>query len=361
MTSDMIQTMWTSVLTWLQTNSDVVQTLFIAGGVIVAAISATIAVFSIRADHDRRRRQATLDFCHQLQEKEEQLQKEIEAVFSTEKINPNDSRYIENKGLQHAIRCLLNLYEDVSVGVNFNITDLEVFMRLEGKWFITWHKRLKQVVEKKREEAKRPTRYGDFEILANKLKLKYDKQPERYGIKHRLFLSQHNEIQRINKFSTFVLSDEKDVDNVFALYVTREKWFKDKGINQWVDYTAKHRFPKEYFLRQIREQQYFALKQEEEIIAGCVRLPFDEEMWGKTKNSVFIKHFVSDIDYKGAGAIFLQKLFKYSKKDGYKIIRLDCRDDNESLKTYYRKNGFIEVGKRPYDETVNACLMERKL
>ena len=353
------------------------QPAFIIAGVIITIISLVVAVFSCVADHRRRRRQATLDLCNQYLKEVEKGREIISDAFPNSVVDPNDDKY-NNGELPKAITHFLNSYENTSVGVNFNVMDLKMFMRIEGRFLIDWYRKLKLVIDKKRVEVCRPTRYGDIEILVSKMVEIYNIRHVKYRIKcifkkywiKRFFSYKFNHAiakQYIEEETNrFLLTKKKDVDEIFSLYVMRENQFRDQNDKQWNEYTAEHRFPKEYFSRQIKKKRYYALRQLDAITAGCVLLPTDEEMWGKTQNSVFIKNFVSginvrDITCKGEGSIFLTKLFKHCKEKGYETIRLDCRDDKERLKAYYLKHGFIEVGKKPYDKIVNACLMEKKL
>jgi hypothetical protein len=147
---------------WLQ----VIQTVFIVVGVI-------IAVITLLADHKRRKRQSTLELYNPISEEKYELRNKIRDVFKNKIIDPNDLCYKNDKELQRTITRFLSLYERVSVGINCNVLDLKVFMRIAGKSTIDWYDRLTPVIEKKRNGH--TTAYKDFEILVNKMRKKYGK------------------------------------------------------------------------------------------------------------------------------------------------------------------------------------------
>jgi len=165
-------------------------------GVIAALVTAVVALVALIKDHKRRRAQATHEVYISISKEANKLRNYINLFFPNEEvIEPNDSRY-NNKELQLKISRLLALYEQISVGINLNIWDLGVFMRIAGRSSINWYKRLKPVIEKVREESDWKTVYGDFEELSNKMVEKYEKHPRKYapqtkytkkrGIKHNL-------------------------------------------------------------------------------------------------------------------------------------------------------------------------------
>jgi hypothetical protein len=151
----------------------IIQTLFIVVGVI-------IAVITLLADHKRRKRQATLELYNPISEETYELRNRIRDIFKNEIIDPNDQRYKNDKDLQRTITRFMSLYERISVGINLNVLDLKVFMRIAGKTTIDWYDRLKLLIEHKRSKG-HSTAYKDFEILAEKMRKKYGKlYHERY-------------------------------------------------------------------------------------------------------------------------------------------------------------------------------------
>ena len=141
----------------------IIQTISIVLGVV-------IAIITLISDHKRRKRQATMDYYLQISEKTLPLRNDIRDVFKSEVIYPTDERY-KPKEMQRTIRQLLSSYEHLAVGINHNVFDLEVFMRMSGKVYIDWYYRLEHVIESKRKAN--PSTYSDFEQLAEKMQQMY--------------------------------------------------------------------------------------------------------------------------------------------------------------------------------------------
>jgi hypothetical protein len=145
----------------------ITQTAFIVIGVIVATVT-------LLADHKRRKRQATLELFNPISEETYELRNKIRDIFKNEIINPNDQRYKSDKELQRTLTRFMSLYERISVGINLNVLDLKVFMRIAGKTTIDWYDRLKPLIDYKRSKG-HSTAYKDFEILTEKMRKKYGK------------------------------------------------------------------------------------------------------------------------------------------------------------------------------------------
>ena len=145
----------------------IIQTAFIVVGVIVAVIS-------FRADHKRRKRQATLEVFDPISEEMVELRHAIRDVFGNEIIYPSDTRYKQDRELQRKITRYLGLYERLSVGINLDVLDIDVFMRISGKSTLKWYNRLEPIIMRRRTKWSNPNAYKDFEILSDRIKAKYD-------------------------------------------------------------------------------------------------------------------------------------------------------------------------------------------
>ena len=142
-----------------------IQAVFIVVGV-------AIAVITLLADHKRRKRQATLELYQPISEETFVLRNKIRDVFGNTEINPADQRYKGDNELKRAITRFLSLYERISVGINLNVLDLKVFMRIAGKSTINWYDRLKPIIEYRREKS-HSSAYSDFELLVTRMRKKY--------------------------------------------------------------------------------------------------------------------------------------------------------------------------------------------
>jgi len=143
-------------------------------------VSVCVAVLVLRYELKKREREATLEYYHSVSKEAHELRNKINAVFKKgAKIELSNKEENEN-GLKDAVYRFLSLYEQVSVGVNLGILDLEVFMRIMGRTFIRWYERLEPVIKESRKNGML-TKYGDFEELVNVMAEKYERCPKKYS------------------------------------------------------------------------------------------------------------------------------------------------------------------------------------
>jgi len=145
----------------------------IVTSVVIAAKSASradksliIAEKSFLADHERRKKQATIEFTHGILELRNPLWLQIKAVFGDAVINVDDSRYKDNEELKETINQYLRLMERVAVGINTGVYDLHVYTRIIGSGTVRTYKKLLPIIEYEREAPPRnPNLYIEYENL----------------------------------------------------------------------------------------------------------------------------------------------------------------------------------------------------
>jgi len=152
---------------------------------IIAMVAALIAIKqlrlmreSIKADHERRKKQATVEFCRSIRNECAGFMKQINEKFPKGKIfNVCD---VENdEAILNIIREYLSRMEMLSVGINIGIYDIATFDRMAGASTIRSFDRLKEIIAFRRETRKAPYLYGDFEKLTSELtKLRGERFPK---------------------------------------------------------------------------------------------------------------------------------------------------------------------------------------
>jgi len=130
---------------------------------------AAIALRSFRADHERRKKQATIEFTHNVLELRSSVWSQVTSVFGSDVINPTDPRYKDDVKLQANVTQYLKLMERLAVGINVGVYDLYVFTRITGRATSNTYKRLFPVIEEKRKSAQAPTLYIEFERLVRSI------------------------------------------------------------------------------------------------------------------------------------------------------------------------------------------------
>jgi len=122
---------------------------------------------NILADHERRKKQSTIEFSHQVLEERIKATDEINKVFKNQEVvNVTAPDYINNvNDVKGAISRYLNLMERISVGINIGVYDRDTFMRITGSLTIKFYKRIEPVIIEKRRITGNPKAYCDFEQL----------------------------------------------------------------------------------------------------------------------------------------------------------------------------------------------------
>lgn len=152
--------------------STIITNLFLSVGVVIAVFQLvqmkkeTLLQFkTTKADHERRRKQSTIEFYNEIYPYLRDCKVEIANAFGEGYVTPDDKRYQENPSLQKAINEYLTIIERFAVGVNAGIYDVNVFARTSGKVVSDTYKRLSPVIENMRKIQNYPQLFNDFEKM----------------------------------------------------------------------------------------------------------------------------------------------------------------------------------------------------
>lgn len=153
--------------------STIFTNIFLIIGAIVAALqlkkmkeSNTLQLKSILADHERRKKQSTLEFYSEVYPYLSELRTKITDTFCDEYINPSDTRYKDNHDIQKVIYEYLVIIERFSVGINSGIYDINVFAQTSGKTVSDMYKKLSPVINQWRISQNYPEMFYDFEKMS---------------------------------------------------------------------------------------------------------------------------------------------------------------------------------------------------
>lgn len=156
--------------------STIISNVFLSVGVVIAVFQlvqmrkGNILQFnSTKADHDRRRKQSTIEFYNEIYPYLKDCKAEIVNAFGEGYVTPDDQRYQENPSLQKAITEYLTVIERFAVGINAGIYDINVFARTSGKVVSDTYKRLSPVIENMRKVQNYPQLFNDFEKMCKEV------------------------------------------------------------------------------------------------------------------------------------------------------------------------------------------------
>ena len=150
--------------------------IFLIAGAIVALLqlmkmkeSNTLQLKSILDDHERRKKQSTLEYYTEVYPYLRELRTKITDAFCDEYINPNDPRFKENQSIQKVTYEYLVIIERFSVGINSGIYDLDVFAQTSGKTVSDMYKKLSLVINQWRISQNYPEMFYDYEKMSKEI------------------------------------------------------------------------------------------------------------------------------------------------------------------------------------------------
>lgn len=126
------------------------------------------------------------------------------------------------------------------------------------------------------------------------------------------------------------------------------------GIRQWNVYAYWEVFPRTYYAEAIARGELDVLRRGDALAAAVV-LPREDSFWSDDIPAYYIHNLVTDRSFPGAGRILLEHCMTLARRDGKKVLRLDCARDNDALNAYYDCFGFRPVGTvtdGPYEGTL---------
>ncbi len=121
---------------------------------------------SLMADHERRKKQSTLEFYSDIYPYLSEFRTKITDIFGNGYVTPDDVRYIQDKDIQQMIYEYLVIIERFAVGVNSGIYDINVFAKTSGKVVSDMYKKLSPIIENMRITQNYPEMFNDFEKMS---------------------------------------------------------------------------------------------------------------------------------------------------------------------------------------------------
>jgi len=150
-------------------NIQLLVAIFTGIGALIALVGVIVAIWQIKADHNRRKKQATIEFYRDISDKCDESLKQVKADFpGSDAIDYYQLK--TNVGTFDGIVRYLTLMEEFSVGINTNVFDIKIFNKIARGISIKWFTRFKNVIEHQRIEQNNPDMCIDFEEMVKKLK-----------------------------------------------------------------------------------------------------------------------------------------------------------------------------------------------
>ncbi len=133
-------------------------------------------------DLDRRKKEATIAFTHEILERVGDLCRIITNEYAKEPVKYEE--YQANPEMRETIREFLNIMERLSVGINSGVYDFDIYYRICGSSTVLYWNQLSHVIDKKRKEMQHPSLYVEYERLAEMVKERNKQAEDHRGDVH---------------------------------------------------------------------------------------------------------------------------------------------------------------------------------
>lgn len=118
---------------------------------------------TFRADHERRKKQSTVEYLNKIRENYRSLTNKLITKFDNNAINLteiDDETKIE-------IKELLSILEHLSTGINTQVYDYNLIKRMSGSFLLARYKQLYPYIDNS--QKKSPEHYIEFETLCKRI------------------------------------------------------------------------------------------------------------------------------------------------------------------------------------------------
>jgi hypothetical protein len=144
---------------------------------VLIVIQLAIAVRSLTADHNRRKKEATIHYMNDIREKYRVINHELVQKFGKGPITEEQVQVIINDpDMLSKITNLLGLFEHMAAGVNTDVFDIYLLNRMSGRYLRNVYNRYLVYIIQRRQELGFPTAYIELEQLVNNLEILRKKQ-----------------------------------------------------------------------------------------------------------------------------------------------------------------------------------------
>lgn len=150
----------------------------------------------------------------------------------------------------------------------------------------------------------------------------------------------------------------EDARSLLALREEAARWLRERGIDQW----RPGEVGPATFAAQIAAGEWF-VHRVDGAVRGALRLLWaDPRFWGpRPDDAGYVHGLVIDRDHagQGLGVRLLDWAGTRTREAGRAFLRLDCAADNEQLRSYYRRLGFEDRGRRRVGDWSPVMLFEK--
>lgn len=146
------------------------------------------------------------------------------------------------------------------------------------------------------------------------------------------------------------IAEPTDAPVILALRHAAEDWLAAKQIDQW----RPREVPLSTIDAQVTTGEFYVGVDSNtlDIVAAMRLLWSDPIIWDDDEKACFVHGLVIDRARAGSGLgrTMLNHAAEQTRCAGVSRLRLDCAETNPALRSYYRRHGFSEVGRRDFND-----------
>jgi len=163
--------MFEPIIEWIKANLSRIESLAVIGGIFLVFIQIRQQTKIARADHDRQKKQSTVEFFNAIATEGKPY---LDAIPD---IPLDREAVLSDKALHTNVKEYLARMERLSLGIATEVYDFKVLSLLAGRRLISHYKRFQIYIEEMRIHRGHPMLYMEFELLAKKLEKYKQKHP----------------------------------------------------------------------------------------------------------------------------------------------------------------------------------------
>jgi uncharacterized membrane protein YhiD involved in acid resistance len=122
---------------------------------------------TMHADHERRKKQATIEYVNQTRAVYRPISRKLVQKFGENTVINIDQIDEETK---EDITAFLSIVEHLAVGINTKVYDLQILERMSGAYFMRMFHNLQPYINETRRIRGRPNVYCEFESMVEDIK-----------------------------------------------------------------------------------------------------------------------------------------------------------------------------------------------
>ncbi len=159
---------------------EVITTALTIIGLAFVVVQLSIGIRSMKADHERQKKQATIEYLHNIRPVYNQLWNNIQERFGDDIISEKMVVALENEHeIRREIKELLSILEHASVGMNTGVFDKDLWYRMSANFLIRLYNRLRAYI--KHAQTYNSYAYVEFEGIVKDFEIRKATHPDGRG------------------------------------------------------------------------------------------------------------------------------------------------------------------------------------